>query len=307
MMATKLVALVVLVCGGMWLEAADAQGTCSANSPCPDSNNCCSQWGYCGTGPPYCGTGCISGPCTPGGGDSTPTPSGGSGLGATLTKSVYEQLFPGHLEFYAYDKLIEAAKSFPKFGTTGDQNTKKKEIAAFAAHVWQETSGLKKIREDNQGDYCDSSRPQFPCNGHKFYGRGPLQLSWNYNYGTCGKALGLNLLANPDLVATDALVSFKASLWFWSDYGDSKIPNIHSVITGNWSPTNDDKNANRYPGFGLTIDIINGGLECNKNSDAANNRVNYYKKFCKELGVEPGSHVDCKQMKPFYGVNVATS
>lgn len=144
MMATKLVALVVLVCGGMLWEAADAQGTCSANAPCPDSNNCCSQWGYCGTGDAYCGAGCVAGPCTGGGGGGgggTPTPPSGSGLGATLTRSLYEQLFPGHLDFYAYDKLIEAAKSFPQFGTTGDQNTKKKEIAAFAAHVWQETSG----------------------------------------------------------------------------------------------------------------------------------------------------------------------
>ena len=142
MMSTKLVTLVVLVCGGILLDAADAQGTCSANAPCPDSNNCCSKWGYCGTGDAYCGEGCVAGPCTGGGGGGGGvTPPSGSGLGATLTKSLYEQLFPGHLPFYAYDKLIEAAKAFPQFGTTGDEHTRKKEIAAFAAHIWQETSG----------------------------------------------------------------------------------------------------------------------------------------------------------------------
>uniref|UniRef100_A0A6N2KBZ1 Chitin-binding type-1 domain-containing protein n=1 Tax=Salix viminalis TaxID=40686 RepID=A0A6N2KBZ1_SALVM len=26
---------------------------------------CCSRWGYCGTGDDYCGTGCQGGPCTP--------------------------------------------------------------------------------------------------------------------------------------------------------------------------------------------------------------------------------------------------
>lgn len=116
-----------------------AEGECSKASPCPDSNNCCSQYGYCGTGDPYCGSGCQAGPCT-GGTPLTPSP-GGSGLSAVLTKSLYQQLFPHHLSFFSYEALIEAAKSFPQFGTTGDENTKKREIAAFAAHVWQETSG----------------------------------------------------------------------------------------------------------------------------------------------------------------------
>uniref|UniRef100_A0A453CAJ3 Chitin-binding type-1 domain-containing protein n=3 Tax=Triticinae TaxID=1648030 RepID=A0A453CAJ3_AEGTS len=33
------------------------------NCNCP-AGMCCSQWGYCGTGPDYCGAGCQSGPCT---------------------------------------------------------------------------------------------------------------------------------------------------------------------------------------------------------------------------------------------------
>lgn len=32
-------------------------------APCPDSNLCMSQWGYCGTASEYCGDGCQSGPC----------------------------------------------------------------------------------------------------------------------------------------------------------------------------------------------------------------------------------------------------
>jgi len=224
-------------------------------------------------------------------------------LGDILTRNLYEQLFPGHLPFYSYDKLIEASKLFPKFGTTGDSNTRKREIAAFAAHVTQETSGLKKIVEQTNDPYCEP-RPEFPCNGQRFNGRGPLQLSWNYNYGTCGKYLNINLLGNPDLVATDPLISFKASLWFWNQYGDNVIPHIHDVITGNWKPNNADKAANRVPGFGVTIVVINGGLECNKQSGEADNRVRYFKDFCSRLNISPGDNLDCKKMRPFYGVNL---
>jgi len=274
-----------------------ADGECSAAAPCADSNNCCSQYGYCGTGEPYCGNGCRAGPCTP--------PSGSGGLGDILTTNLYEQLFPGHLSFYSYDKLIEASKLFPQFGTTGDSNTRKREIAAFAAHVTQETSGLKAIVEQTKDTYCDSTRAQFPCNDNHFNGRGPLQLSWNYNYGTCGNYLNINLLGNPDLVATDPLISFKSSLWFWNQYGDNVIPHIHDVITGNWNPNNADKAANRVPGFGVTIEIINGNLECGKQTKEADNRVRYFKDFCSRLGVSPGDNLDCRNMKPFYGVQLA--
>jgi len=225
-------------------------------------------------------------------------------LGDILTRNLYEELFPGHLPFYSYDKLIEASKLFPQFGTTGDSNTRKREIAAFAAHVTQETSGLKKIAEQTNDPFCAPS-PEFPCNGRHFNGRGPLQLSWNFNYGPCGNYLNIDLLRNPDLVATDPLVSFESSLWFWNQYGDNVIPHMHDVITGNWKPSDADKAANRVPGFGVTIAIINGGLECGKQSAEADNRVKYFTDFCKRLNISPDDNLDCKKMRPFYSVNLA--
>ena len=35
---------------------------CSRRSRC-GGNQCCSKYGYCGTGGSYCGVGCQSGPC----------------------------------------------------------------------------------------------------------------------------------------------------------------------------------------------------------------------------------------------------
>jgi len=117
--------------------------------------------------------------------------------------------------------------------------------------------------------------------------------------------LKIDLLSNPDLVATDPLVSFKSSLWFWNQYGDNVIPHIHDVITGNWKPNSIDQNAKRFPGFGVTIVIINGGLECGKESAQADARVQYFRNFCSRLNVAPGDNLDCKMMKPFYSFNRA--
>lgn len=36
-------------------------------------------------------------------------------------------------------------------------------------------------------------------NGHVYYGRGYVQLTWDYNYNKLGKMIGVDLLHNPDL------------------------------------------------------------------------------------------------------------
>ncbi|KAG8082510.1 hypothetical protein GUJ93_ZPchr0014g46743 [Zizania palustris] len=63
--------------------------------------------------------------------------------------------------------------------------------------------------------YCKDNM-QWPCQpGKQYYGRGPLQISWNYNYGPAGMDIGFDGLRNPEKVAQDATVSFKTTLWFW--------------------------------------------------------------------------------------------
>jgi chitinase len=122
-------------------------------------------------------------------------------------------------------------------------------------------------------DYCDASEEAWPCvPGQNYYGRGPLQLSWNYNYGPAGSNIGFDGLGNPDLVAQDPVVSFKSALWFWMD-------NVHRVMP---------------QGFGATIRVINGALECNgRNADEMESRVRFYRQYCGQLGVEPGSNLYC--------------
>jgi chitinase len=178
--------------------------------------------------------------------------------------------------FYKYSDFINAANAFSGFGTTGTSDDNKRELAAFFANVAHETGSLCYVEEINKSDYCDSTNTQYPCvAGKQYYGRGPLQLTWNYNYGAAGDYLGFDGLNNPEIVAQDDSISWKTAVWFWML--DS---NCHSAITSG-------------QGFGATIQAINGG-ECNGgNPDAVTERVNYYNSYCSQFGVDPGSNVSC--------------
>ncbi|MCD9644203.1 Chitinase 1 [Datura stramonium] len=205
-----------------------------------------------------------------------------------------------------------AARSFPGFGTTGDNTARKREIAAFFAQTSHETTGGWPTAPDgpyawgycflreqgNPGDYCTPSS-QWPCApGRKYFGRGPIQISYNYNYGPCGRAIGVDLLNNPDLVATDPVISFKSAIWFWMTPQSPK-PSCHDVIIGRWQPSGADRAANRLPGFGVITNIINGGSECGHGNDnRVQDRIGFYR-ILPNFGVSPGDNLDCGNQRSF--------
>ncbi|KAJ7978675.1 Chitinase [Quillaja saponaria] len=208
---------------------------------------------------------------------------------------------------------FQQQRPFPTLVPTGDIETRKREIAAFFGQTSHETTGgwptapdgpfawgYCFIREVNPSAYCDPSSIAYPCApGKQYYGRGPIQLSWNYNYGQCGEALGLDLLNNPDLVATDPVISFKTAIWFWMTPQSPK-PSCHDVIIGEWIPSEVDKLAGRLPGYGTTTNIINGGLECGIGPDSrVENRIGFYKTYCDLFGIEFGDNLDCFNQRPF--------
>jgi chitinase len=217
--------------------------------------------------------------------------------------------------FYTYAAFIAAAKKFPGFGTTGGADTQKRELAAFLAQTSHETTGGWATAPDGayawgycfkeeQGaaagpDYCEPST-QWPCAaGKKYYGRGPIQISYNYNYGPAGQAIGAGILANPDLVASDPTVSFETAVWFWMTPQSPK-PSCHAVMTGQWTPSAADTAAGRLPGYGVVTNIINGGLECGHGADSrVADRIGFYKRYCDLLGVSYGDNLDCANQRPF--------
>ncbi|XP_058755019.1 endochitinase-like [Vicia villosa] len=243
-------------------------------------------------------------------------------VGSLTPSSLFDQMLKykddgrcaGH-GFYTYDSFIAAASSFNEFGTTGDDNTRKKELAAFFAQTSHETTGgggwpsapdgpyawgYCFVNEQKPlGDYCDPSI-DWPCaSGKSYYGRGPIQLTHNYNYGQAGNAIKEDLLHNPDLVSTNPTVSFKTAIWFWMTSQANK-PSSHDVITGKWTPSAVDSSAGRVPGYGVITNIINGKFECGQGQNSnSEDRIGFYKRYCTILGVSPGDNLDCNNQMSF--------
>ncbi|MEU5974716.1 glycoside hydrolase family 19 protein [Streptomyces sp. NPDC047315] len=202
-----------------------------------------------------------------------------------VSEAQFNQMFPRRNSFYTYKGLTDAMKAFPAFAHTGNDTMRKQEAAAFLANISHETGGLyyiKEIDERNYPLYCDRSQPYgCPAGQAKYYGRGPIMLSWNFNYKTVGDWLGIDLLNNPDLVETDPAISMMTALWYWNTQdGPGPVTAHDAMVSG--------------AGFAQTIRAINGALECDGGHPAqVQSRVNRYKNFTQILGVPTGSNLSC--------------
>jgi hypothetical protein len=248
-----------------------------------------------------------------------------------LSAKKWDELFPNRYgldkqdakgkpkDFYSFEAFVTAAKAFPQFLSEGDEATQKRELAAFLANIAQETTGgwndapggyfkwgLCFLEEQGhpQPAYIDVSNENYKAvKGKRYYGRGPKQLSWNYNYGQFSQAwYGSKdtLLEHPEYLSKEPIASFASAIWFWMTAQAPK-PSCHNVMAGNWKPTAEDIKKGRLPGFGTTLNIINGGVECGKPVVTLKTkyRYEYYKYFCKYFNVDPGQNIECVDQKPF--------
>ncbi|MEV0786721.1 chitinase [Streptomyces sp. NPDC050423] len=197
-----------------------------------------------------------------------------------VSEGQFNQMFPNRNSFYTYSGLVDALSAYPQFAGTGDDGTRKREAAAFLANVSHETGGLKYVVEQNTANYphyCDQSQPYgCPAGQSAYYGRGPLQLSWNFNYKAAGDALGIDLLNDPYQVERNSAVAWKTGLWFWDTQSGAGSMTPHDAMVNS-------------AGFGETIRSINGALECNgQNPDQRDDRINLYKQYVGVLGTDVG-------------------
>ncbi len=223
-------------------------------------------------------------------------------------------------DFYSFDAFVAAAKMFPLFLGDGNDSIQRRELAAFLANMAHETSGgwneapggiyqwgLYFVQENGfpntRFSYADSTKKKWlPVIGKSYHGRGPMQLSWNYNYGQFSEAYFGNkqlLLDNPDLLLKDSVLCFASAIWFWVRDQYPK-PSCHDIMAGQWEPTPKDIAGGRGLGFGTVVNVINGGLECGENhSSRTQYRYEYYQYFCHFLQIGKGPNAECSSQKPF--------
>jgi hypothetical protein len=203
---------------------------------------------------------------------------------------------------------------YGEFCTAFNTDINKKELAAFFAQIAHETrhgingsytDGLMLIHETNTANVYISDSDEYPAvKGKTYYGRGPMQLSYNGNYGYASNCIFGDpkiLLNNPELVEKDPVVAFKAAIYFWMTPETHK-PSAHDVMTGKWQPTANDKAHGRTtPGFGMTINIVNGDIECGKGDNyGMTDRIGFYQFFLKKMGIsDPNCACSCATVQPY--------
>jgi putative chitinase len=192
-----------------------------------------------------------------------------------LTSQQFKQLFP---KCGDPDGWVNAMNEvFPKYEINTNQR-----IAAFVAQCGHESGGWT-VFSENLNYSANSLNAVFPKyfknagidanlyakqpekianviyagrmgntvdgDGYRYRGRGPIQLTGKGNYTAFGKDMKVDVLNNPDLVATDKVTSLMSAIWFWNshklntyaDKGDIKT--MTKLINGGYIGL-DDRIAN---------------------------------------------------------------
>ncbi len=216
-----------------------------------------------------------------------------------VTENQFNTWYPNRVGLYTYANMITAWGSYSGFASSSNPNDNKTEAAGFFAHVAHETSYLRYTDEQNYtpGYYCASWDTHYLCagNGADYHGRGPMQLTWNYNYKMASNGqyfqngttwvtimtptVGKDIWTNPNLVSSDGVVTWKTAFLFWMNHGKDWDP-------AKTTPHQDIINI----GFGQTTMDVNGGIECGQGVGTVGynemqDRASIYTTFLSNLGV----------------------
>jgi putative chitinase len=96
--------------------------------------------------------------------------------------------------------------------------------AHFLSQVAHESANFNAVEEFADGSDYEGREDLgniFVGDGRRFKGRGLIQITGRFNYRQCGDALGVDLIQQPTLLATDVLACRSAG-WFW----DSRQLNV---------------------------------------------------------------------------------
>lgn len=119
--------------------------------------------------------------------------------------------------------------------------------AHFLAQVSHESDRFNALEEYASGeDYegRDDLGNTQDGDGVRFKGRGLIQVTGRTNYGTCGRALGVDLINSPTKLAEPTLASRSAG-WFWAtnqlngDADNDDVRTVTRVINGGYNGLDD--------------------------------------------------------------------
>ena len=108
-----------------------------------------------------------------------------------------------------------------------------KRMAAFIAQIGHESGQFRFVRELGSDKYLSKydtgslakrlgNTPEADGDGQKYRGRGLIQITGRANYMTCGEALALDLLNQPELLERPQHACMSAA-WYWASKGLSTL------------------------------------------------------------------------------------
>ncbi|WP_371868928.1 glycoside hydrolase family 19 protein [Duganella lactea] len=142
-----------------------------------------------------------------------------------ITAAQLQQIMPlaGQRRIALY--LAPLAAAMAEFGI----NTRPR-AASFLAQVGHESGQLQFVRELASGAAYDTgtlaarlgNTPEADGDGQRYKGRGLIQITGRTNYAACGAALGLDLLAQPELLE-QPVNACRSAAWFWRTHGLNEL------------------------------------------------------------------------------------
>lgn len=110
-------------------------------------------------------------------------------------------------------------------------------IAAFLAQVLHECSEFRYLRELGSDAYLDKydtgklakqlgNTPIDDDDGQKYRGRGLIQVTGRDNYARAGHALGMDLIADPELLELPEF-AVRSACWYWVSRDLNKLADVY--------------------------------------------------------------------------------
>jgi chitodextrinase len=251
---------------------------------------------------------------------------------------------------YTYTRFLKAIGKFPAFcgdytdGRDADAICKKSIVTAFA-HFAQETGGhispdntsdnpaqleewqqaLVHVREmgwsEGEKGYTtgcgqdDWQNRRWPCAPDQgYFGRGAKQLSYHFNYGAFSEVMfngDASVLLNDPAQVADSWLNLASAVWFFLTPQAPKPAMLH-VIDRTWQPSATELEAGIGYGFGTTINIINGGIECgaqNRDKGQPVNRISYWVGLSDHYQIikQADEENTCWQQTPYGSLNLSNA